>query len=127
MKRPLQALLIAPDPDMRRAVIDGRKQITIREGHRAYTAGPAALFCHLEPWAVMVDIVDVKHTELRSVTEEEWVADGFTSMADMLAGMRRFYPTMNLDSPVTIIRWANAQGKFIDDPDLHEQHLAGLL
>lgn len=110
MKQPLYALLIAPIPEMRQAILDGRKKITIREGHRDYRNGKAMLCCHLEPWAVMAEITNVRHTTLREVTEEEYVADGFESQDDLLLGMQRFYPNMTTDSPVTVIRWDNLEG-----------------
>lgn len=126
MKRPLQALLISPNPDMRRAITQGVKQITIREGQRDYTPGPAALFCHLAPWAVMVDIIDVHHRVLADVTIEECQADGFADLDDLLKGLKRFYPLINYLSWVTIIRWENVRGTFVDLPTLHESHLANI-
>lgn len=126
MKRPTQALLIAPDKEMRADVISGLKQITIREGHRGYTAGLAALYCPEWPWAVHVDITEVKHCTLAEVTPEEWQADGFISQDDMLEGLRRFYPMVTLQSPVTVIRWTNVRGEYVDNPPLHQAHLETL-
>lgn len=113
MKQPLYAILIAPIKEMRARVLDGRKKITIREGHRDYKRGKVMLCCHLEPWAVSAEITGVRHTTLREVTEAEYEADDFMSCEDMLAGMRRFYPNMTLDSPVTVIWWDNVEGKLV--------------
>jgi hypothetical protein len=113
-KPPLAALLIAPDPDMRRRVETGEKTITIREGHRDYRPGLVMLCCHLEPWAVQAEIVEVRHCRLRDVTEVEMRDDGFVSWGDMLAKMRRFYPKLALDSDVTVIRWKDAKGALVD-------------
>jgi len=35
--------------------------------------------------------------------------------------MKKFYPNMNLDSPVTVIRWENVRGYLVDnwDSELH--------
>lgn len=114
MKQPLQALLIAPDETMRANILTGLKRITIREGHRDYREGPTMVCCHLEPWAVQVYITKVSHRTLAEVSEAEWEADGFRSQENMLDEMRQYYPTMTLDSPVTVIRWENAQGKLVD-------------
>lgn len=115
MKQPLYALLIAPIEEMIMAVIDGTKTITIREGHRDYRPGlPVMLCCHLESWAVMADIENVRHCVLNEVTREEWADDGFTSQEDLLTGLQRFYPNMTMDSPVTIIRWKNVRGFLVD-------------
>ena len=114
MKQPLYALLIAPDEEMRHRVETGEKTITIREGHRDYRAGPVMLCCEKVPWAVMADITDVRHCALREIAEDEWTADGFVSQADLLAKMRRFYPKLELDSAVTVIRWKDARGALVE-------------
>ena len=73
------------------------------------------LCCHLEPWAVMADIVEVRHCLLEEVTEEEVRADGFKDRTDMLEGMKRYYPSLGYSSPITVIRWENARGKLVDE------------
>ena len=114
MKQPLYALLIAPDEEMRYRVETGEKTITLREGHRDYRPGLVMLSCEKVPWAVMADITDVRHCTLRDVTEDEWTADGFVSQADLLTQMRRYYPKLELDSPITVIRWKDARGALVD-------------
>ncbi|MDO8557587.1 MAG: hypothetical protein Q7S09_00140 [bacterium] len=117
MKQPMQALLIAPEPEMRDAIHGHRKEITIREGHRAYNLGVAMLCCQIVPWAVLADITSVRHCLAKEVTPAEYKADGFTSRKDMCEQMRRFYPNFSMDSPVTIVRWTNARGFFVDHPE----------
>ena len=115
MKRPLTALLIAPDDGMRHRVETGAKTITIREGHRDYRPGELVMLCcHLVPWAVQTTLTDVRHCRLREVGEEEWLDDGFVSQDDLLTQMRRFYPKLTLDSEVTVIRWKDARGALIE-------------
>ena len=104
MKRALQAILIA-GYSMKEDVLYNRKKITIREGHRNYTPGPVLLGCHLLSWATMRNIVSVKHTTLEEITTGEYQEDGFKNRRDLLEGLRKFYPNLNLDSPVTVIRW----------------------
>ena len=108
-------ILIAPDDRMRNNILSGAKKITIREGHRDYKPGQAMICCHLEVWAVMVDITSVDHCTLAEITLEEWEADGFTSQRDLLQGMRRFYPGLRLDSLVTVLRWENARGTLVSE------------
>lgn len=111
LKPPLYALLIAPDRKMRSDIIQKVKKITIREGHRDYKAGhPVMLCCPIEPWAVMADIVSVRHTWLAEVSEDEWRDDGFKSREDLLIGLKKYYPDLNLNSPITVIRWENVRG-----------------
>ncbi len=112
----LLALLVAPDEAMRFYILAEIKQITIREGWRDYQVGrPVMLCCEKEPWCVMADIVEVRHCTLSGVTYKEMAADGFQTYEDLIEGMRHFYPDMNLDSPVTVIRWANVRGKMVDE------------
>jgi len=117
MKQPIQALLIAPEPEMRDDIHNHLKEITIREGHRAYNLGAAMLCCQIIPWAVMVDITIVRHCLAKEVTPEEYQADGFTSLEDMCEQMKRFYPEFCMDSEVTVVRWTNARGFFVDYPE----------
>lgn len=105
-------MLIDNDPHMRLNVLTQKKQISIREGHRDYRNGPMMICDQVEPFAVMVDVVLVKHITLGEVSEEEWLADGFTSQEDMLDGMRKFYPNIDLSSPVTVLFWNNVRGSW---------------
>lgn len=128
LKYPLQALLIAPDHGARVAILYGDKLITIREGWRDYRPGPVMLCCHVVPWAVLAEITSVRHCILREVTEEEWKNDGFFSQDGLLRGLQRFYSHMTLDSPVTVIRWQNAQGflvEHVSEYDLAPDRLYG--
>jgi len=104
MKRALQAMLIAGE-EQKEAVLLDNKTITIREGHRDYTPGPVMIGCHILDWAVLREIVSVRHANVSSVTVQEFTDDGFKSYNDMLESLRRFYPDLQFDSPVTVIRW----------------------
>jgi len=117
-KRPLTALLIAPDELIRESILDGSKKISIRQGCRDYQVGDVLMLCcHIEPWCVMADVTDVKYSKLRDVTQEEYLADGFKDYSHMLEGMRRFYPDLNQESLMTILRWDNVRGKLVDEFD----------
>lgn len=115
MKRPMVALLIAPIATMREAIIAGRKTITIREGHRDYQVGDRVMLCcHLKIWAVMAEVTEVRHTIVRNVTEQEYNDSGYHHLAEMLADLKRFYPQLTIDSPVTVVRWANISGELVE-------------
>jgi len=121
IKRPLQALLIAPEDDMRRRILTGEKRITIREGARDYVPGRAMICCHLVTWCVQVNIVLVRHCALDQVTVEEYEADGFESVDDMLTGLRRFYPRMTPSSTVTVIHWDGEEGRLVELEDVRSR------
>jgi hypothetical protein len=113
MKKPIQALLIAPDETMRANIISGKKRITIREGFRDYNQGAVMLCCHIEPWAVLADITEVKHCLISQLDHADIVADGFSTRMDLIDGLRKYYPNISVDSAVTVIRWENARGKLV--------------
>lgn len=74
------------------------------------------IICDFEnPWAVMVNLLEVKHITLAEVTKEQWQADGFFSQADMLRGMKEFYPNITLDSPVSVLFWDDVKGFWATD------------
>src|SRR3990167_3095591 len=118
LKQPLYALLIAPDSGSRWAIINEKKCITIREGHRDYRAGkPVMLCCQIEPWCVMADLTEVRHTTVAEVTKQEIEDDGFADRDDMLRQLQRFYPSLTMRSPVTVIRWTDVRGWLVDNRD----------
>lgn len=86
LKHQLQALHIAPDDGIRRAIERGDETIAIREGHRDYRHGPVMICCRIEPWCVMARITEVRHCGLAEATAEECRADGYASRAQMLSG-----------------------------------------
>ncbi len=112
MKQALQAILIAPNPAVRLAIMLGKKKITIREGHRDYKTGPVMICCHVEPWAVLTTIVDVRYTTLAEITQEELEADGYTDHENMLNDLKsHYYSNLTMDSPMTVIRWGDLDEK----------------
>lgn len=115
MKNPLYALLVAPDTYMREEILLGKQQTTIREGHRDYRSGPVMLCCHIEPWAVMADIIYVGFPTLGRVKEEDYQDAGFSTKEEMVEGLRKFYPDITLESPVTVIRWRNVRGILVNN------------
>jgi len=115
LKRPLQALLIAPDKKMGEDVLSGNKKITIREGWRDYQPALSVLCCPIEPWCVGINITDVKYKSIKEVTPEEYLADGFKSRDELIEGLKKYYPNINLESKVTVICWDKINGKLVDE------------
>ncbi|KKR10321.1 MAG: hypothetical protein UT37_C0003G0020 [Parcubacteria group bacterium GW2011_GWA2_39_18] len=115
MKPPLVALLVAPDRHMRQQILWEEKTLTVREGHRDYRVGsPVMLCCHIVPWAVMATIVEVRHCLLKEVTQEECLQDGVRNLEELLNNLRKYYPNISLDSPVTIIKWDDIRGYVVN-------------
>ena len=111
MGQPLYALLIAQDPEMRQAILNGKIHSVIRAGHQEYPYipyGKVMLCCHVEPWVVMADIINVRHTIIHAITLEECLAAGYNSLGDLLLEMQKFYPDLSIN-PFTIAK----PGKFI--------------
>lgn len=117
MKPALQALLLANDPQMRINTLTGVKKISIREGDRDYREGPMMIVDHVVPFVVQVKVTNVRKCKLSEVTEEEYLADNFKDQDDLLAGMKTYYPNLTWDSIVTIIRWDNVEGFFVENPN----------
>jgi len=114
LKRPLAALLLAPDEAMWEAALTGQKMITVREGHRDYPVGADLLIgCHLKGTAFMAIISDVRHCNMGDVTAEEWAADGFASLEEAVHGLARFYPHITPESSVTVLRWKDPHGALV--------------
>lgn len=114
MRNPLYALLVAPSEPLRRAIALGEQTCSIREGHREYRTGPVLLGCPDVPWAVMADIVEVRHGTLGDVRRDEYVRAGFADAGDLEQGLRRYYPEIDRRSPVTVISWKHARGAPVD-------------
>lgn len=115
LKKPLQALLIAPDEKMRENILSGKKKITIREGWRDYQKGSCMVCCPIEPWCIGVEINDIEHSSIAEVTPEQYKADGYNSRNEMISDLKRFYSDIGLESKVTIIQWNNASGKLVEE------------
>lgn len=111
LRRPLIALLLAPNEEMWEMALSGTKRITIREGHRDYRAGDTLMVCcHIRDSAFMATVTEVRHCWFTEVDTQEWSDDGFSSREEFEAGLKKFYPSMTTDSPVTVIRWGQLQG-----------------
>ena len=104
MKRALRAILIA-GRKMEEDVRYNKKKITIREGHRDYNEGHVLIGCDKLDWCVMRTIISVRHTTISEITKEECKDDGFYDHTQLIETLKGFYPNINWNSPVTVIRW----------------------
>lgn len=116
MRRPIQALFLAADPKEWKSTLRGVKRISLREGHRDYKSGTLVICCPELSLAILVNVIEVKHTTLGEITEEEYKADGFKDKEDLILGMRKFpgYENLSWQSEMTVIRWENARGFLVD-------------
>ena len=108
LKRPLQSILIV-DVQVMAKVIKGEKKITIRDGYRDYVLGKVVFVVDSAFGVTTIATVNrIKRLQwklLKDVTHEEMNAEGFFSTEEMLKGLRRFYPEIDILSPVTVIEW----------------------
>ena len=63
----------------------------------------------------MAYIVEVQHKTLGEVTQEEVELAAIESPEELMRGLRRFYPDIDFESPVTVIRWSSVDGKLVED------------
>ena len=112
MKRPVQALEIADNPEILLSIMLKKKQISVREGLRDYVPGKLIIYTFKDSCiSIQVDITNVRHTTLAEITPEEMLADGYNSTEEMLNDLKsHYYPDITLDSPMTVISWNNIQG-----------------
>jgi len=102
LKKPLQCLLLSES--LIDVAMSGEKTITIREGHRDYKPGKVILACPDVNWCMEAEVVNVRHTTLNDITEDEYIKDGFVSRTDLFEGLRDYYPDLDLTSTVTVIQ-----------------------
>lgn len=113
----MQALLVPSPPGMRQAILNGTLKAGIIQGYRDYTLGKIILCDHLEPWAVLADVTEVRHTTPQDITAEEYEAAGSKgNMIDWVHDMQKICdPTITENSPVTFIRWDNVSGALVEE------------
>lgn len=127
MKKPMYALLVAPEKAQRSGIISGKVFAIVLEGWLDFQNGPVMLCCNIEPWAVMADVTGVRHTNVAETTEEIARAAGFDNKQELWDELWKCYPKLQVDSPVTVIRWQNVQGKLVDEYAAEESKRRKLL
>lgn len=107
MRRALQGIMIAGGI-ARDAVLSGEKTITIRYGWRDYSPGPVLVGCHILNWSYLVDIISVEHRILKEVSVRDLDLDGYSSLQEAIDDLKTWYPGINENSQVTVIKWKKA-------------------
>lgn len=110
MKRPVQALEIADNPEVLLSIMLEQKKISLREGHRDYIPGKLIIYNCDNNFSIQVEITSVKHSTLAEITEAEMKADGYQTKEEMLADLKQYYPDLTSESPMTVISWDNVEG-----------------
>ena len=85
----------------------GTKKITIRNGHWDWVvAGEwVILKCSNTTKQFKAQLTMVRWTTYGGITPQEYMADGFSSQAEMLQSMSQYYPGITLSSDATVIAW----------------------
>jgi hypothetical protein len=55
--------------------------------------------------------------------KSEYLADGFESQEDLFKGLQKYYPNITMDSPVTVIKWDNVQGYWIENREVYRDNV----
>lgn len=105
MKRPVTALLLAEELIDR--VERGEKYNTIREGIRDYQTGDKlVLVCPDVAWSSALKTVSrVIHTNGKEMEKAHYKHQGWKSREAMVEDLKRFYPNLTMDSPLTVVWW----------------------
>ena len=53
----------------------------------------------------MRNITSVRYTTLGEVTEEDCLYDGFGGVNILKEGLQKYYPNIDWDTSVTVVRW----------------------
>lgn len=115
-EQPMFALLVRPDEDLRKDIISGRVTVAIRKGYRNYAPNhELMLCCHCESWVVLADIVEVSLLRQYAISQKDIEAAGYHTREEMARKLKEYYPDLDWDTPLTVIRWENVRGRLVDD------------
>lgn len=85
--------------------LDGGKNVTIRKGRRDIMRGGLIFESVDKGRERLVEVGLVYYAPLRNVLLEDYVNDGFKDKTDMLTGLRKFYPDINMETEMTVVRF----------------------
>lgn len=86
-------------------LVDDWKQMTIRKGRRDIQLGDLVLENVSGTDKREVVVTEVRHKRVKDITRFEAQSDGFSSVLDLMDGMKRFYPDLDRETEVTIVLW----------------------
>lgn len=81
------------------------KNVTIRKGNRNITIGDLLFESVEKKRQEIVDVYMVYKAKLKNVMPDDIDNDGFKDQNDMIEKIKRFYPDINEESDLTIIRF----------------------
>ncbi|MCA9886319.1 MAG: ASCH domain-containing protein [Anaerolineae bacterium] len=90
-------------PEFIASIRSGRKHATIRQGKRRVSTGKLQFASNDD--AIAVHVHTVRYTTFAELSNEDAVDDGFDTLADLQNTLRRFYPTIQDQSPITVIEF----------------------
>jgi len=81
------------------------KLTTIRKGRRSIDLGELRLESVETKRHEIVEVITVYYTRLKQVNTEDLKNDGFRDHLDMWEQMKRFYPDIQLEDEVTVVKF----------------------
>lgn len=88
-------------PEFFDAVRRGKKCSTIRAGRRNFKAGPLTLQSDFD--TLTVQVTEVIYKKLGELTHDDAQTDGFATLEELRATLKKFYPNLHENSSVTLI------------------------
>jgi hypothetical protein len=93
-------------------VRDGKKRVTIREGHRDVRLGPLLFESPDKVQSQLVTVERVVYSKLEGLSDKEARQDGFATTELLMKGLRAYYPNIGMQSEVTMIYfWSESDDK----------------
>ncbi|MHB8752918.1 MAG: ASCH domain-containing protein [Aggregatilineales bacterium] len=86
-----------------RAVREGKKRTTIRKGKLSINPGLLLLECGSE--RQIVNVIAVQWHQVKTLTTEHAIADGFQSIDELREALRTIYPDLKYNHYVTVIEF----------------------
>ncbi|WP_051440805.1 hypothetical protein M728_002368 [Ensifer sp. WSM1721] len=84
----------------------GLKTTTVRMGKRDYKVGPADLITGNVRIPIVIE--EVFFCRLSELTEQDARMDGFSHRDQLVSTLKSFYPQIESNSPVTVVRFFRA-------------------
>lgn len=86
-------------------IFDGTKQCTIRLGKRDIVKGSLALEAVKGGSGLIVNVTEVVHKKVSDLTDDDARLDGADSVDELRKALLHFYPKMQDDSDVTVVKF----------------------
>jgi len=87
------------------AAMSGEKRLTIREGNRDLSLTDSLLVNTMSNWCMPIQISHVELCVVSEVSDDIAREDGFKDTNELFTKLREYYPNIQKDNIVTVIRW----------------------